>query len=146
MISKDLFIKALEIAHTADVSSMCDCVVLYSVSYQATTINKQKAFDYMQKNQLAMMIDDTICGKQLIAMGLEWQNLQSDADRQKGALIWQIASKRFIANACGNITAFVENADKKSTFIVTELPEILNNPQIKTINAQDKFSFALQFC
>ena len=40
---------------------------------------------------------------------------------------------------------FVENADKRSTFVSTELPAILRNERILTINEQNKQTFAQKF-
>ena len=58
------------------------------------------------------------------------------------AAVWKIASARMIAEARGDVKAFVKNADPRSVFRSTELPEILRNEEIKTINGVDKFSFA----
>lgn len=131
-----------DIAATADVSSPQDCVVLYSVSYQPTDINKKRAFEYIKNHPSAMMIDHTPCGKQLLALGMETGAENPPEELTK---IWRIASERFIKSATGNITAFVENADKRSTFVTVELPLILQNNQITRINGEDKFVFAAQF-
>lgn len=134
--------KAFDIALTADVSSPRDCVVLYSISYQPTDINKKRAFEYINSHPEALMIDHTPCGKQLIALGLETGAENPPEELTK---IWHIASERFIQNASGNITAFVENADKRSTFVTVELPLILQNDKINRINGEDKFVFAARF-
>lgn len=134
--------KAFDIALTADVSSPRDCVVLYSISYQPTDINKKRAFEYINSHPEALMIDHTPCGKQLIALGLETGAENPPEELTK---IWHIASERFIQNASGNITAFVENADKRSTFVTVELPLILQNDKINRINGEDKFVFAVRF-
>ena len=47
--------------------------------------------------------------------------------------------------ASGNVTAFVDNADPRSVFRSEELPAILRNPKILTINGVDKFAFASRF-
>lgn len=137
----DLLRKAYNIAASADVITPRDKVVLYSISYQKTDINKQRALHFMRDNPQYMMLDNTPCGQQLIALGLETGNNPSTEILK----IWALASQRFIAAASGNITAFVENADKRSTFRSVELPEILRNEQIKTVNNIDKFVFARQF-
>ena len=85
------------------------------------------------------MLDDTPCGKALIALGLEGTVDEVSLEITK---IWQIASKRFIDAASGNINAFIDGADERSTFCTTELQEILNNPHITNINGIEKEKFA----
>ena len=138
----DILAQAYEIAANADVSSAPDSVVLYSISYLPDKANKFQAYQYIETHKNSIMLDDTECGKALIDIGLE-TNFKAPED--KLMKIWAIASKRFIASASGNITAFVKHADKRSTFRRIELPEILKNKKIKTINGQDKFIFAAQF-
>lgn len=130
------------IARTADVSTPTDSVVLYSISYQPTDKNKRLAMDYIATHPESMTLDNTVCGKALISLGLETGNKAPDAELLK---IWALASERFIAAASGNITAFVDNADKRSTFVSVELPHILHNSNIQNINGQDKFAFAKRF-
>ena len=133
---------AYTIAETADVSTPKDSVVLYSISYQKTPKNKQNALEYMKNNPSAKMLDNTECGRLLIELGLETGN---DNPPEELLKIWAIASKRFILSASGNITAFVDNANKRSTFISVELPLILQNEKILSINGIDKFEFAKQW-
>ena len=134
--------KARQIALYDDVSTPPNSVVLYSISYQPTDENKQMALRYMKTHPEAYMLDDTKCGQKLMSMGLETGNKNPPAELMK---IWAIASKRFILAASGNVTAFVQNADKRSTFCSVELPLILENKQINTINHIDKYQFASQF-
>lgn len=133
---------AYDIARNADVSSAPDSVVLYSVSYLPNKENKIKAFEYMKTHKNCLMLDDTECGKKLIALGLETDYKAPEDELMK---IWAIASARFIAAASGNIVAFVKNADSRSTFRRIELPNILQNEKIKTVNGEDKVRFAAQF-
>jgi len=134
--------QAYEIAFNADVSSAPDSVVLYSVSYLPSKENKLNAQQYLLSHKNCLTLDDTECGKQLIALGLETNFKAPEKELMK---IWAIASKRFIAAASGNVTAFVKNADPRSTFRRIELPNILQNERIKTINNEDKQHFAAQF-
>lgn len=134
--------KARQIALYDDVSTPPDSVVLYSISYQPTDENKQLALQYMQTHPESYMLDNTKCGQKLMAMGLETGNENPPSELMK---IWAIASRRFILAASGNVTAFVQNADKRSTFCSIELPLILENEQIHTINHIDKYQFASQF-
>ena len=134
--------EALKIAQTADVSTPPNSVVLYSISYQPTDENKRSALEYMQNHHECFMLDNTPCGQKLMAMGLKTDNHNPPQELMK---IWAVASKRFIEAASGNITAFVENADPRSTFVSVELPLILQNQKVKCINGIDKFLFAEQF-
>ena len=77
-----------------------------------------------------------------MSLGLETGNDNPNPELLK---IWATASRRFILAAAGNVTAFVENADKRSTFVSVELPLILQNDKIKLINGIDKYQFAAQF-
>ena len=134
--------QARQIALTEDVSTPPNSVVLYSISYQPTDENKKSALQYMQQHSETYMIDHTPCGKKLLALGLETGNNHPPAELME---IWAIASKRFILAASGNMTAFVDNADPRSTFVSVELPLILQNERIQTINHMDKFEFAQRY-
>ncbi len=136
-----LYEQAMQAAAADDVSTPPDSLVLYSISYLPTTENKDKAFAYLQKNPEAMMIDQTPCGKKLIALGM----LEDVLPKEQIVDVWKLASKRLIAAASGNVTAFVNKADKRSVFRQQELPGLLENDNVKTINGIDKFAFAQQF-
>ena len=134
--------EALEIANTKDVSTPINCAVVYSISFMPNEKNKKSALEYLTQNQNAKMLDMTECGKALISLGLSGKVNEV----HKGITeIWKIASKRYIDNASGDIRAFVEGADERSTFYSIELKEILSNPKILTINGIDKFVFAKNF-
>lgn len=134
--------KAYEIAMSADVSSAPDSVVLYSVSYLPSKKNKLNAQEYIKTHKGSTILDDTECGRKLIALGLETDYQAPEEELMK---IWGIASERFILAASGNVTAFVDDADERSTFRRIELPNLLKNDKITSINRQDKFVFAEQF-
>ncbi len=133
---------AWQIAEEEDVTTPPNSVVLYSISYQPTDANKRAALHFLQTHRGFYTLDDTPCGKKLMALGLETGNENPDPELLK---IWALASQRFIKAASGNITAFVENADKRSTFVSVELPLILQNERIVQINGIDKFTFAARF-
>lgn len=133
---------ARQIAATADVSTPENSVVLYSISYLPSDANKRQAHAYLKANPSAMMLDNTACGKELIALGLETGSGIPPAEIMQ---IWAIASKRFIMAASGNVMAFVQDADPRSTFVSVELPLILQNPNIQKINDTDKHIFASQW-
>ena len=140
MIDKNLYDKAMNIAKTFDVSSGSDCVVLYSISFLPTKENKDEAFAYIKGNPSSVMIDQTSCGKALNDLFGDGADFD-EQDKIKIAEVWAVASKRFIAQASGNITAFVKNADPRSVFRRIELPAIIKNAEIKTINGVDKNQF-----
>lgn len=140
---RELYHQALETAQTADVTTPPDSLVLYSISFLPSKENKEQALLFVKTHPDKMMIDHTPCGESLIAMGLDGPNARlSD---EETAHIWSVASKRLIEKARGNVTAFVKGADPRSVFRKMELPSILQNVQIKTINGQDKHNFAAQF-
>jgi len=133
---------ARQIAASEDVSTPENSVVLYSISYQPSDENKRKALRFLAEHTGFYTLDDTACGQKLMALGLETGNNDPDPELLK---IWATASQRFILAASGNITAFVDNADKRSTFVSVELPLILQNDKIKLINGTEKHKFAAQF-
>ena len=135
-------IKGLQIARSYDVSSKENSLVVYSISFQPTQINWEKAFNYIKNNPDKIMIEHTECGAKLVEMGFE--NIKT-LNQEDIMTIWGEASRRFIAAASGNVTAFVEGADPRSVFITVELPNILQNKNIKTVNNIDKYEFAKQF-
>lgn len=136
--------EAFEIAHNEDVSSAPDSLVLYSISYLPTKENRDKAFEFVKKHPNKMMIEHTACGAKLCELGLSASD--DDKDIFDAIMnIWAIASRRFILQASGDVTAFVDGADTRSTFVQIELPNILKNPKILHINGIDKFEFAKKF-
>ena len=139
----DLFSEGLKAAKSLDVSTPPDSLVLYSITNQPTRENRDKAFAYVAEHPGKMMIEHTPCGAKLVELGFSSSDSGMSADDV--ALIWKEASKRMIEQASGDVTAFVNNADKDSVFLSLELPCILNNQQIPTINGEDKHRFAKRF-
>lgn len=139
MINPSKINEGFKIARTYDVSTPKDSVVVYSISYQSTTINRDKAIDFIKNNPHKMLIEHTECGAKLVEMGFECSNTINSEDIK---MIWMEASRRFINSASGNITAFVDNAHPESVFVSVELPNILQNPKVYTINGIDKDLFA----
>ena len=134
--------EGLKIARTFDVSSKANSVVVYSISYQPTPINRERAIEFIKSNPDKMFIEHTDCGAKLVEMGFESSNTLLKEDIK---MIWVEASRRFINAASGDITAFVDNAHPESVFMSVELPNILQNDKISTINGIDKNLFAKQF-
>lgn len=142
-MSNLLYETALSVAETFDVSLPKNSVVLYSISYLPTTKNRDDAFAYVKNNKTAHMIEDTACGKKLVELGIGYQ--ETGLSQEQIMHIWSIASRRFISSVCGDITAFVEGADKRSVFRMVELPLLLKNENVVRINGIDKFEFAERF-
>lgn len=142
MIDNSLHKIAVEVAGTADVHSTPNSVVLYSVSFLPTMENKNLADAYVAANPKAMTIENTECGKRLIELGFYWDKIDNEQEKFNVAEIWKLASERFIECASGDVTAFVNGADIRSVFRSVELPNILRNKKIYTVNGEDKFNFA----
>jgi len=134
--------KAQLIAQNEDVSTPPNGAVVYSISYMPSDENKKQALAFISENPTAKMLDDTPCGKALIALGLDGKVNEVGEEITK---IWRLASSRYIKAASGDIHAFVEGADKRSTFCTTELAEIMQNKNITHINGMDKELFFKDF-
>ncbi len=141
-MDKNDIVEALNVARSYDVSSQKDSLVVYSISFQPTAINRDKAIQFVNQHPGKMMIEHTECGAKLVELGCEGTNTLSHDDI---ATIWSEASRRFILAASGDITAFVDNADDRSVFCQVELPNILKNDKIKTVNGIDKHLFFKKF-
>ena len=126
----ELFQKAFRIAQDYDVSTPKDSAVLYSVSYLPSKENRDNAVEYVRRHPGKMMIEHTDCGAKLVELGLSSR---------------AIASKRFIEAATGDVTAFVKGADPRGVFRKQELPSMLENTNITSINGENKFNFAKRF-
>lgn len=138
-----LFQKALEVARSFSVSTPADSIVLYSVSYLPTKENRDQAFAFVKQNPGKMMIEHTDCGAKLVELGM--CSSDSGLSQEQVAEIWRVASKRFIKEASGEVRAFVKDADPRSVFRAMELPQLLENERITTINGEDKHKFAARF-
>jgi len=138
-----LYEQAVKIAKEEDVSVPQDSAVFYSISYLPTTENRDKAFAYVKNNPKARMIEDTVCGKKLVVLGIGYREV--GLTQEEIAQIWSIASRRFIAGIKGKVTAFVNDADPRSVFRSVELPLLLQNDNVTHINGQEKKAFAEQF-
>lgn len=134
--------QAFSIAQTYDVTTLKDGAVVYSISFMPTDKNKKDAERFVKEHPFTKRLDDTPCGKALIALGLDGKVNEVGEAITK---IWRIASERYIKAASGNIHAFVEGADERSTFCTTELAEIMKNSKITQINGIEKENFATSF-
>ncbi|MBR1605105.1 MAG: hypothetical protein IJ660_03235 [Alphaproteobacteria bacterium] len=138
-----LYQEALDVAGSYDIATPKNSVVLYSISYLPTTENRDKAFAYVKSHPKSCMIEDTVCGKKLVELGVGYHEVGLSPDEV--AHIWAVASRRFINGVKGKVTAFVDKADVRSVFRTVELPMLLDNPAVTKINNMDKYQFAEQF-
>jgi hypothetical protein len=76
-------------------------------------------------------IDKTPGGKELNDENLygKFNPLRNEADQY-----WTEASQRFAKGASGDVTAFVRGASPDRVFAQTELPALLSNPNVSSIN------------
>lgn len=139
----DFYDQALEVAKTYDVTTKPNTLVLYSISYLPTKENRQRAFEFVKEHPDYTLVEHTPCGEKMIDLGL--YDGRSDLKEEDVAYLWRVASKRLLEAASGNVMAFVKDADERSVFRSMELPTILANPNIKTINNQDKQKFAQDY-
>ena len=142
-MNKLLYEEALKVAEEYDISIPKNSAVLYSISYLPTTENRDLAFAYVKEHPLAKMIEDTVCGKKLVELGVGYHEV--GLSQNEIAHIWAVASRRFISSVKGNVTAFVKGADSRSVFRTVELPLLLKNENVTQINGQEKMAFAKQF-
>ncbi len=141
-LTLELLAQARQIAETEDVSSPPHSVVLFSTSYLETEQNKLDAFKYVKEHPGCYTLGDTKCGKILVNLDLE---VDYTAPNPALMEIWDIASRRFLEAASGDIKAFVTGSDPRSTFRRIELPLLLKNSRVLTVNGINKFDFASQF-
>ncbi len=134
--------QAQDIARTYDVSTDPDGAVFYSISFMPHERNKTEAMNFIAMHPNAKMLDDTPCGKAITALGLTGKVNEIS---EEIAQIWHTASARYVKAASGNVNAFVEGADERSTFCTTELKGIIENPRITHINGVIKSKFIANF-
>lgn len=138
-----LYDQAKFIANTYNVYVECDRLVLFSMSFLPSKENREKADRFLSNRPDYRGQAETSCGKELIRLGLEKAEQELSAEQIRE--IWDIVSQRLVAAASGNVTAFADGVDFRSTFVRIELPGLLQNKEAKTINHQDKFLFASTF-
>lgn len=124
---------AIKVAQESDVNTEIDSLVLFSVSKQPSKMNKYKAINFILDNPDKTILDYTDCG--IILTNMDLEKYLSEEEVYK---VWSMASKRLIDAASGDITAFIDNSHPASVFRMIELPAILKNPKITSINNRPK--------
>ncbi|MBG0809498.1 hypothetical protein IY145_08910 [Methylosinus sp. H3A] len=113
------------IADEASVATPKDKAVFYSGEG-----NRKKALAAAERGSVP--IDKTECGR-----ALEAENLYSEANELRNRTAdgyWTRASQRFAENASGDVTAYVHGASPDRVFAQTELPVLLENRKVTSIN------------
>lgn len=105
--------------------------------------NHERALDYAKRTG-AVPIDKTEAGRKL--NGVYERNSKRFANETKANQvsdnIGHIASKRYARQAKGDVKTFVCGAREKSVFRKTELPILLNNSKVRSINGIDRKTIA----
>lgn len=94
--------------------------------------NYDRAFKYAKNNNMKP-ISSTEGGAFLNQIKTR-DTFGIDRDRK----LWDSASRKFAAETKGEIKTFVAGADQQSTFRRIELPTLLNNKKVQTINGADR--------
>lgn len=87
-------------------------------------------------------IDDSVAGKEIFSSA-EYKNLEANfqTSREAGIAknrIDRMASRRFAEAASGDVWAFVRNANLRRVFCAVELPVLMENPRVLSINGIPK--------
>lgn len=128
--------KAFHLAEHADVSTTN--LVLFS----STLENQKRAEHYTNTNLDADLIHTTPAGFVLERLELFNQNLHI-IDHDVSYLPWDILAFRLARETTSaNVTAFVEGSIEASAFRMFEVPHLMANPHVLTINGDNKIQAA----
>ena len=131
-----IYARSMSIARAYPLGAPLDGITLYTISFQPTKANWEAAEHFLASSPGHSTIDHTAIGPRLIAEPL--YDKAYGFTREQSYAPWFEASRRLLNAARGNVTAFVENANPNSTFVVVELPIIMANPAITTVNGVAK--------
>lgn len=102
--------------------------------------NKNTKISYYHINNTE--IHHTIFSAYKITEDIEINHIIPLLTTKQKTILDHLISKYFAENLQGNVTAFINpTPDENSYFIQDELPIILNNEQVKTINKKEKFNW-----
>ncbi|MFM7530743.1 MAG: hypothetical protein ACKO63_20045, partial [Nodosilinea sp.] len=105
--------------------------VFYSGVLPESQIGNRKLAERFCADSGSCLIGNTIGGKWLQEITDRDINL---SDKQTDSL-WSAVSKKYAEQAVGDITAFVYGAEEKRIFYSAELPALLKNENITSINS-----------
>ena len=128
--------QAIETALHGDVSSDHDRAVFFSGKKQHMRSAMRFCHEHKSENLVTMLHTDAY--KQLKSIPLFGK--KSPFTQEEAIDISAAASARFALEASGNVTAFLGelNNRSRSTFFTIELPALLLNDNVETINGFDK--------
>jgi len=133
MNTKEEFIEYI-MSHASEFSSPKDHSVFYSgESYTNYDVylNKDRAFEFIENNDTYTTIETTKGGHLL-------QNVYENFERQDANKITSTASQQYAALASGEVRTFVVDASENGIFRSIELPILLDNEKVTSINGVDR--------
>lgn len=131
------YIAEIKVAREATVESQGKAI-FYSgggITRNRLTKNHVRALEYAKKTD-ARLIDTTEAGKKLDGV-YDRNNTRFDNEAHSMMLsrhVMKIASKRYAQQARGDIKTFVCGASPQSVFRKTELPALLVNQNVRSVN------------
>jgi hypothetical protein len=131
MRKEDIVAEALRIASEGDVSSAIDRAVFFS-----NARNRKAAIEFCRKNPDHKTILHLDMYKQLEPLNLFGKD--SVFDIEEAVDITALISARFAQAASGNVLMFYDKVSSRSTFFTLELPALIKNPNVTTINGASK--------
>lgn len=116
-----------------------------SVFYAGSTENWKRADNYAEKNGIKKItrthggnaletLEKKDILKSTVRKGVREENTNKTKIDRDVANIWRSSSRRYAAAAKGTVKTFVSGARPGSIYRGTELPTLLNNKNIRTIN------------
>lgn len=125
--------EVLDLVRHGDIECLKDRAVFYS-----NARNRKAAQDFCRKNFQAgfMTVTDLPLYKKLAEIPLFGSD--SPFPREEAVDISALLSTRFAEAAKGNIVLFYDKVSDRSTFFTVELPVLLDNGNVTTINGVPK--------
>lgn len=123
--------QALDLANNAPAPDATHHYVFFS-----NQRNRKAAVDFCNKNPGYITVLHTEMHKALERLDLFGKD--STFSIEQAVDILAIVSARFAKHAAGNIIAFTDKVSDRSTFFTVELPILLNNENVTTINGAPK--------
>lgn len=97
---------------------------------QVVTIGQTPAYKFLNSDDFKIALR-RITGDAEFAAAYDG-TIHPDGTRTEG--MWDIASRNLARAATGNVHTITPNADPAKVFAATELPELINNPDVTSIN------------
>lgn len=124
--------EAWRIAITASAETPENGLVLFSISYQPTSVNRDRALAFIAEDPVGRMtIEQTEVGVLLGRLPLYAPSL--GIPYSAAVAPWRLASYRITMAARGVVTTFANGADPRSTFVQVELPTLERAPHVSLV-------------